>query len=628
MNQHKGKTLDVAKDPLDLRDLYYEGSLLDLPPWLDNRGKVPFVLDQGDEGACTGFGLAAVVNFNLHNKAGAQILKPTKGASSRMLYELAKRYDEWEGTNYEGSSIRAAMKGWHKHGVCREAMWPYRPGKKTERLTSKRQIDALDVRLGNYFRVRHRHLNHVHSALAEAGVLYASADIHDGWFKVNKKTGQIPYSTTRAGGHAFAIVGFDEDGLWIQNSWGYSWGLNGFAHLPYDDWFENSYDCWVARLGVKTKSLALSSGEGLFGRVLSFDHIPHEAVVHSQIKPHYINLGNDGKFSDKGNYQTDPKDVEDMFQHITETTENWSGKPNILLYAHGGLNNEKASAQRVASMLPYYLGNDIYPIHFMWETGIWESIRGIVQDAFRNRRFAGKWDLAKDKFFDLIDEAIELASRTLGYPIWSQMKDNAESASNKDGGAYYLAKKLADYKLNDQDFNLHLVGHSAGSILLGHLISELEMWNLQIKTVTLYAPACTLDFFESNYVPYIENGSIKRSTIFNLKDEVERDDEVAKIYNKSLLYLVSEAFEKKRKKPLLGMEKYTKKNNVFKSIYKKPVKTSKSTVCYSIGGANVTLKSLSTTHGGFDNDVDTLNSTLRIVLSSNSIKKPFININN
>ena len=71
--------------------------------------KVPFVLDQGEEGACTGFGLAATVNFLLHNRSGAPQLKRPAGASARMLYEMAKRYDEWDGTDYEGSSIRGAV---------------------------------------------------------------------------------------------------------------------------------------------------------------------------------------------------------------------------------------------------------------------------------------------------------------------------------------------------------------------------------------------------------------------------------------------------------------------------------------------------------------------------------------
>ncbi len=81
MSEHptyRGQVLDAAKDPLDLRDLYYEGTLDELPPWVNNRGMVPFVLDQQKEGACTGFALAAVVNFLLHNRAGAPMLKRSR----------------------------------------------------------------------------------------------------------------------------------------------------------------------------------------------------------------------------------------------------------------------------------------------------------------------------------------------------------------------------------------------------------------------------------------------------------------------------------------------------------------------------------------------------------------------
>jgi hypothetical protein len=59
----------VTKDPLDLRDLKYEGSLRELPFKIDHRSRVPIILDQGKEGACTGFGLAAVVNFLLYNRS-------------------------------------------------------------------------------------------------------------------------------------------------------------------------------------------------------------------------------------------------------------------------------------------------------------------------------------------------------------------------------------------------------------------------------------------------------------------------------------------------------------------------------------------------------------------------------
>ena len=50
--------------------------------------------------------------------------KMTERISARMLYQNARLYDEWKGEDYEGSSCRGAMKGFHKHGVCTEKFWP------------------------------------------------------------------------------------------------------------------------------------------------------------------------------------------------------------------------------------------------------------------------------------------------------------------------------------------------------------------------------------------------------------------------------------------------------------------------------------------------------------------------
>ncbi len=42
-----------------------------------------------------------------------------------MLYEMAKRHDEWPGHVYSGSSCRGAIRGWKNMGVCGEKDWPY-----------------------------------------------------------------------------------------------------------------------------------------------------------------------------------------------------------------------------------------------------------------------------------------------------------------------------------------------------------------------------------------------------------------------------------------------------------------------------------------------------------------------
>ena len=121
----KRRTLDARPDTLDFRDRMFEPSLIEVPTAIPPdeflRFKVP-VLDQGVEGACTGFGLATVAHYLLTRR---RVVPDATPVSPRMLYEMARRYDEWPGEAYSGSSARGAMKGWYKHGLCSADAWPY-----------------------------------------------------------------------------------------------------------------------------------------------------------------------------------------------------------------------------------------------------------------------------------------------------------------------------------------------------------------------------------------------------------------------------------------------------------------------------------------------------------------------
>jgi hypothetical protein len=67
-------------------------------------GGKALILDQGDEGACSGFALAATCNYLLRTR---KVYRDKVSVSPYMLYETAKLYDEWRGEDYQGSSARA-----------------------------------------------------------------------------------------------------------------------------------------------------------------------------------------------------------------------------------------------------------------------------------------------------------------------------------------------------------------------------------------------------------------------------------------------------------------------------------------------------------------------------------------
>src|SRR4029079_9384423 len=130
-----------------------------------------------------------------------------------------------------------------------EECWPYKSKKNDQRLNEARSSDALKRPLGAYYRVNHKDLVAMHSAMAEVGILYATGTVHEGWENVDEH-GTIPFMEKGLGGHAFAIVAYDNTGFWIHNSWGTAWGKDGFARITYDDWLTHSTDVWVARLGA------------------------------------------------------------------------------------------------------------------------------------------------------------------------------------------------------------------------------------------------------------------------------------------------------------------------------------------------------------------------------------------
>lgn len=67
------------------------------------------------------------------------------------------------------------------------------------------------------------------------GALKVYSDLPNFW---DNNTG------TFLGGHAISIVGYDEKGFIIRNSWGTSWGDKGYTHMDYDE-FSNFLELWT-----------------------------------------------------------------------------------------------------------------------------------------------------------------------------------------------------------------------------------------------------------------------------------------------------------------------------------------------------------------------------------------------
>jgi hypothetical protein len=625
------RTFDARPDTMDFRDRMFVPTLVEVPSRrpLEIYLKVkPPILDQGSEGACTGFGLAAMANYLLRIRA---VVRDRTPVSPRMLYEMAKRYDEWTGENYEGSSARGAMKGWHKHGVCSEKAWSY---KSDGRLTPARADDAAKRPLGAYFRVNHKDLVAMHAAMAEVGILYVTATVHTGWDKV-KKDGYIKAEKEIDGGHAFLLVGYDEDGFWLQNSWGPAWGKGGFAHLSYSDWLENGMDVWVGRLGVPVRmdvEAYVAGGQtGVTMGVTSF----------REIRPHVVAIGNDGVLRETGPVGNTQEIVRDILtREFPRITAGWQ-KKRVLLYAHGGLVSESNALLRVENYLAAMLEAQVYPLAFIWRTDFWTTLTNMLQDALRSRRAEGFLDTTKDFMLDRVDDALEpIVRHAMGKAQWSEMKENGLLATrNPKGGARFVAGLLTELIAADPGIELHVACHSAGSIFHAPLVQLLagkgqiaqgpmkgeEGFGIPIETCTFWAPACTIDLFKQTYLPLIDERQIKNVALFNLTDDTERDDHCARIYNKSLLYLVSNAFEERPRiplfrdgEPILGMDKFASKDRALKDLFGRRYAAYINAPNQKVDGSEDASRARC--HGDFDDDKATVKAALARILTRKGVR--------
>ncbi|MEO5326850.1 MAG: C1 family peptidase [Magnetococcus sp. THC-1_WYH] len=687
-------TMDARPDRLDLRDRVYSPPVRSLVPhWpadtVLSQASVKYIeagliLDQGKEGACTGFGLACVVNYLLwyrwylaEGKDGAKAYSGGS-VSPRMLYHLARIYDEWPGEDYDGSSCRGALKAWHKHGVCTETLWPYRDEENKVVFIPPKEgwdADAMQRPLGVYYRIMSESVVDMQAAIQEVGAIYVSAGVHSGWSKVPHSMDNpthdtlpvIPFPGELTGGHAFALVGYNERGFVVQNSWSQQWGMRGFAILTYEDWVQNGTDAWVCGLGVPKQSgglkspsyvsIAPSSYHDMLGmapssrdRGRSAASVSGPTALWTEEKAylHTVILENEGRAVSR---RVQAENALDAVNHIAyELPKQWiaanpdeNAPVNVAIYAHGGLNNEEESITRIRHLAPYFQANGVYPLFLTWHTGVWESLRYILEDNVSRMtdNMPQQWSLrgVVEGISEAKDRMIEIGlGKTFAKPIWTQMKQNAGACIEKGNGGFLLLQALRKLKEDYPNrLKLHVVGHSAGSIILGHLLKSMSEGHdkLDVTTCSLFAPACSVEFANTHY-----GTLVPKTHIHLLSDERERGDGLPSadkpIYGKSLLYLVSRALDKWEKTPILGLE------NVFTQMPNKTLWNPQAiddvgawqATWQSKGGhlhvvttpdVSTGVRSIKAAHGCFDNDVATVTATLQRIISGD-LQYPVTNL--
>lgn len=159
----------------------------------------PVVLDQGQEGSCTGHGVA-------HEAAARPVKVP--GITHEIavqIYKRAQQLDIWPGEDYDGSSVLAAMKAGKERGWYAQYRWAF---------------SEEDLAL----------------AVGYKGPAVIGVNWYEGMCGPDTQ-GLIQVTGNVYGGHCVLVNGINiKKSLYrIHNSWGMKWGINGECFISRSD---------------------------------------------------------------------------------------------------------------------------------------------------------------------------------------------------------------------------------------------------------------------------------------------------------------------------------------------------------------------------------------------------------
>ncbi|WCP69644.1 hypothetical protein LYZ37_16630 [Vibrio tubiashii] len=213
----------------------------------------------------------------------------------------------------------------------------------------------------------------------------------------------------------------------------------------------------------------------------------------------------------------------------------------------------------------------------------------------------------------------------LGESVWSAMKLKTDQMFEQGKKTEKLGTALIDLLSRrqistGQPIEINLVGHSAGSVAICHLLDmvAIDYPDLTINKVVFVAPAVTAEQAVSSVVN--RSALFRDFRMFTMSDEYEKKDDVAFVYSASLLYFISGVLEGETDKALAGMMRFYQDNQFFdrkgvqqwKSFIEQPDHLVQSPTPQD---AQDGFKTTYTTHGGFGTDKTTIESIKHFIAS-------------
>ena len=234
-------------DVPDGRDFLY-GAIkprLRLAPSVDLRVGCSPVEDQGRLGSCTANALAGILEF-LDNH-----IDHVYEDASRLFIYYNERAVQKTVASDSGASLRIGIKTLAKVGCCSETSWPYDIAEFAVKPPVRCYAQAKSHRIVSYHRIQT--VAEMLACLAEGYPFVFGFTVYESFESAaTARTGvvQMPAKTERAlGGHAVMAVGYDQKSkrFIVRNSWGKTWGQDGYCTMPFAYFESLAADFWTVR---------------------------------------------------------------------------------------------------------------------------------------------------------------------------------------------------------------------------------------------------------------------------------------------------------------------------------------------------------------------------------------------
>jgi C1A family cysteine protease len=228
LRAYKLQKSSIDDDDVEHKPLYRDI----LPVIFDLTPKMPPVLDQRDLGACASHACSNTLRYLLQ-KEGLPVFQPSR---LYIYYNTRVKIESNPADQDTGVTIKGLCKAVQKYDACDEELWLYD--------TSKFAIPPplacyKNARMESDFRyeIVPQDIQSIRRTLASGFPIIVGMLIYESLESDTvSRTGIVPLPNVQTekclGGHAMLIVGYDEGTFKIMNSWGYTWGNNGFCNVP------------------------------------------------------------------------------------------------------------------------------------------------------------------------------------------------------------------------------------------------------------------------------------------------------------------------------------------------------------------------------------------------------------